>query len=476
MTMPRQESSPSDEISSDPATDLEIRLLSDCFINRALRKADGNILGDRIIKVTFKNALQPSAIEVIRKQILSFNPCISHYRIEEAPRAFYLPGSLTIKSMYQNLIQKHLIEGLDYSLYQKQLQKMNIKFTSLGSDVCPSCFSYKQHRHTRINRNCIKCQEYTAHTNFYRQARFYYHIDRKKKQSSTDAYLTADLQKFLLLPVLANHTQIAARTKRLICFNQTFVPLGRATMAVPNVCILWHEGEAGRGDSEIASAFIEGLKSYNGIEHITLWLDNHAGQNKNWTLYNAMAHIINTNIVSLKKLTLKYLTPSHTFMTANPVHAAIERKIRISSNLEVFQDLENIISKSGRNTHVRSLKYTNFYKWEKRPPIDERTANSDHLTTARVIQFVRGESKIYWKTDFTAEKFHCSEFLLKHRGARARKGILGAVLTQPRGINLVKREEIITKLGYLMRKRSFKFWTNISAKIGIVNLAVADDD
>ena len=45
--------------------------------------------------------------DMINTHILSYNPCISHYRREHAPKRLYLPHGLSVKDMHQDYLEKN---------------------------------------------------------------------------------------------------------------------------------------------------------------------------------------------------------------------------------------------------------------------------------------------------------------------------------------------------------------------------------
>jgi len=69
-------------------------------------------------------------------------------------------------------------------------------------------------------------------------------------------------------------------TRRIISFNESFVPLGDKGICHP-MAVLWYEGVAGRKKEEIISTFHKFFLEHRDKKKITLWLDNCSAQNKN---------------------------------------------------------------------------------------------------------------------------------------------------------------------------------------------------
>ena len=68
----------------------------------------------------------------------------------------------------------------------------------------------------------------------------------------------------------------------------------------------------GRNDEDVASAFINATKSpqLRNYKHFIIWLDNCAGQNKNWTLVTPLTQFVNENDEP-ESITLKFFTKGH---------------------------------------------------------------------------------------------------------------------------------------------------------------------
>ena len=73
-------------------------------------------------------------------------------------------------------------------------------------------------------------------------------------------------------------------TRRIIAFNETFVPTGKAHKLKP-LAVIWHEATAGRKREDIVSTFYAFFLQHRDIGHIVIWLDNCTAQNKNWCLF-----------------------------------------------------------------------------------------------------------------------------------------------------------------------------------------------
>ena len=144
-----------------------------------------------------------------------------------------------------------------------------------------------------------------------------YHDDREKVQSANHSqethpiiHVSVDLQKVMLLPHMPR-TKEAYFMSRLVTFHMTAAPLGNISRDIPTLTVCWNEGQRGRKASDIASAYmyIQILLQHRDAEEITIWCDNCVGQNKNYFLFLALIHLVNSMEISANKITLKYFEP-----------------------------------------------------------------------------------------------------------------------------------------------------------------------
>ena len=105
-------------------------------------------------------------------------------------------------------------------------------------------------------------------------------------------------------------------TKGILLINQTIAPLGsKGTENEKPFAFLCHEGTPGQND-DVARPVVKFLNLDTLCQNLKLWCDNCSGQNKNWTLFGALAHYLNKPSVSLHSITLKFFGKGHTFMRA----------------------------------------------------------------------------------------------------------------------------------------------------------------
>ena len=96
-------------------------------------------------------------------RILSFNPTISHYWREHAPRRRNLPPELSIKDTYNDYKQKYG-SVVGYNKYRKIVKELHISFAKLGEEEYETCMYYDRHEHDNPDAlQCIICEAWRLH-------------------------------------------------------------------------------------------------------------------------------------------------------------------------------------------------------------------------------------------------------------------------------------------------------------------------
>ena len=105
-----------------------------------------------------------------------------------------------------------------------------------------------------------------------------------------------DMHKVLMLLHLPG-IKMAQFTRWIVMINQSIIPLEfkNCSKHKPKG-YLWHEGIQGRKDEDVGSVVWKFLleSDYRDSKNITIWCDNCAGQNKNWTFYSSIIQSLST--------------------------------------------------------------------------------------------------------------------------------------------------------------------------------------
>ena len=174
-----------------------------------------------------------------------------------------------------------------YITYWRIIKEMNISFAKLGTEECEVCDTYRIHRdykkqetngHTSPQRDtaemvrkktrketdneefiecsriCDVCSAYKANISERYESRQDYVADKELATTDNSTFfLSADLQKFVLLPRMLGYKKCIF-TFKLIAFNMTFARIGKKNSSKAQG-VLWHESICGRKDEDISSAY-----------------------------------------------------------------------------------------------------------------------------------------------------------------------------------------------------------------------------
>lgn len=190
---------------------------------------------------------------------------------------------------------------------------------------------------------------------------------------------------------------------RIICFNESFVPLGKQTKNKKPVAIIWHEATAGRSQSDIISSFNKFLLLHRDAQEVTIWMDNCAAQNKNWSLYCFFIYFINSESTAINSIKLKYLLSGHTFMSADSFHHQVEKSLKQKGKVLDFDDYKNCVRTSNNEkTTCIEMNVNDFLDVQdcsSRFKLN-KTVPKPYLSNFCEVNFLRGSKKLFYETNF----------------------------------------------------------------------------
>ena len=218
------------------------------------------------------------------------------------------------------------------------------------------------------NNDCIECKRFLLHKVKKNQAREAYHNDKEKvdqlsmlKQTDT-LFLSSDMQKVILLPRLPGF-KLCLFTKRIVTINQSLAPIKRkdTKLDIKPLGVLWHEVLMGRNDEDVSSAYLKAMKSpkFRDYNHFVIWLDNCAGQNKNWALITVLTQFVN-QVDGPQSITLKYFAEGHTFMSADSFHKGVEDAMRKMGEVCDWNDFVSCVEEAGASIDMEITDFYNF--------------------------------------------------------------------------------------------------------------------
>ena len=392
--------------------------------------------------------------------IESFHPTVSHYRREHAPHRRYLPSDITIKMMHGDYVEKG--NACSYEGYRKAVREKKISFAKLGEEECETCLKHAEHvkAHTEEMVDCPECQRWQKHKQSALQSRLSYKEDAETSLPDGTSVRSADLQKVIMLPRMPG-VKSCVFTRRIVAFHETFASVGKGKNKKNTISVLWHEGIAGRSAAEITSAYMAALEKERDVRHIILWVDNCSAQNKNWCLLSSLVTLVNSDTTSLEDITLKYFEPGHTFMSADSFHHGVEQQIRKCPGGVVydFDDFVNVVASSNsRKVDVVLMQNANVLDWRDRHSTSKvKKAKATKLGEMAEIQLRRGSNSLFYKQSHIETEFTEIDFLLK----KFIPTIPTLLRPQDRGVDEVKKRDIVDKLCPLMPPNRRGFWHSL---------------
>lgn len=401
--------------------------------------------------------------EVIRQHISTFNPTISHYRREHAPRRLYLPSDLSFTAMHEDFLNKNPNFKCSYEKYRVVAKKMNVSLANLGHEECESCEVFnlhnKSHTKNNLDENCDVCMTWSKHIERANKSRAKYREDAIRDEEVGEIVYCADLEKVIMLPRLEMFKS-AIFTNRLTVYNESFVPVGKKRNSKP-FAALWHEAMFKRNKEELISTFYQFFISKRDVLKITLWLDNCTAQNKNWALFSFLIYIVNSDEICANEINMKYFVPGHTFMAADSFHHRVEVSMKKMGNkLYDFSDFVQAVKGAAHKTEVLPMELQHFYIWEdfssqyKLTRIEPRPYLHDMVQ----VTVHRGSYNITYKNDFDGPSFDLNFLTAKI----TKNGKLRPPKKQTKvlGISSQKKANIIKNLSGIMKNR-LQFWDTL---------------
>lgn len=125
----------------------------------------------------------------------------------------------------------------------------NISFAVLGHEECERCEIQKLHECN--SSPCHFCEKYSIHQERYHTSRAEYEKMKKTQLSTNSLCVSIDLQKVIMLPRL-DMSKLIIFYKRLVAYNQSFVPVGKWTGDRGPIAVVWNEAISCRKKEDIS--------------------------------------------------------------------------------------------------------------------------------------------------------------------------------------------------------------------------------
>ena len=117
---------------------------------------------------------------------------------------------------------------------------------------------------------------------------------------------------------------------------------------------------------------------------------------------------INSSLVNLESITLKYFEPGHTFMSADSFHHQVEMAIKRKRRLDNFMDFVVAVKSKGE---ALVLNCKDFLTIPRGVSQGEFAKKKPKLEDVRIVKFTRESYKMFWKTRYSQVAFNSAQFL-----------------------------------------------------------------
>lgn len=281
-------------------------------------------------------------VQRIKQHISSFPAEQSHYSRSKNIYKLYLSPLLNVTKMYELYIEMCKEQKLQakYEIKKSTYNKVfvtefNLSFGYPKSDTCATCDSGNSNEEHKAN---------------YRAAVEAMATDRKKPTKKTGLlYLTIDLQQTMPLPKIP--TSKAFYLRQIWFYNLGIHVVD--TTKEKAVCCTWTEDVADRGSAEVASAllrFVEVDPSCRNKDHLLIWSDSCAGQNKNFNIIVLYQYMIKKGY--FKIIDHKFPEVGHSYLDSDRDFGRIEKVLRKHEAVYAPEQYREIICKASRNNVV----------------------------------------------------------------------------------------------------------------------------
>lgn len=294
------------------------------------------------------NKTSDEVINEIIDHISSFPAESSHYSRNRNPNKKYLAPTLSISQMHRLYIEqcesKELPQQyfIKYGVYANIFSNnFNLSFGQPRSDTCAKCDANEADEEHKIK---------------YKMAFEQQKVDRAQAKSKENVvYLTIDLQQVMQLPKLT--TSRAFYLRQLAFYNLGIHSI--SSSGVKPFMMTWTENIAKRGSDEVLSCLFEFIQNQDPIEHLVVWSDSCAGQNKNFNLIAFYQYLILHQYC--KTIDHKFPEVGHSYLDSDRDFGRIEKVLKKHEKISSPEEYRSHI-KSASNSKTKVIDMTGkFY-------------------------------------------------------------------------------------------------------------------
>nr|CAI5849452.1 unnamed protein product [Callosobruchus analis] len=357
--------------------------------------------------------------------------------------------------MHKDFMEKHPSIKISYELYRQAVASMNISFANLGNEECFECERFNLHSKSSLHTkedpdiDCNKCSLWNQHKEKYVAAREEYERDKKERQPEK-LIVSADLQKVIMLPRAEMFKEVIFTPRVIALMNRLFL-LVHSKNFKP-LAVIWHEGVRGRKKEDLISTFYAFFLNNRNTQSITMWLDNCAAQNKNWSLLSFFLFIVNCADVDLQVLDIKYFQSGHTFMSADAFHHQVELSLKKARKVLDFDDFKSAVQQSNSSkVNVKQMKIQDFFQWKD-------YSSKFELQKVTPEPYLKNMVHLRFK-GVKILRVYTIKFFIRQR---AKGGIKKPpCFTRHRGIDKERKATLISNLKAIIPQNRMKFWEEL---------------
>lgn len=321
-----------------------------------------------------KHAIKKETIELVMQHISSFKGRSSHYSLNKTKKT-YLPEDLNISKMYKMFKEKHGDTKISYDSYRSIFnEKFNISFGYPRSDTCSFCDEINvklQNIHSKLSKAIdvekegilqqLKKLEIDKSIHLRKANTFYSRKTEAKKRSRKEENIEAiciDYSKNLSVPNISTNDVYYSRQLSVYTFIIHVLSKNDAFFYT------YPETVGKKGSTDVCSLLHHMI--YNNLmdntRELQIFCDSCAGQNKNWTMFRYLHHVI----LHQKRLDFIHVTfpvRGHSYMECDKDFALVNQKFRAETPDDWVTAFKSARSKpSPFNTEKVQQNY--FRKWD----------------------------------------------------------------------------------------------------------------
>ena len=165
---------------------------------------------------------------------------------------------------------------------------------------------------------------------------------------------------------------------------------------------------------------------------------------------------VNNDLFAFQTINIKYFETGHSFMSADVIHANVERQMKKQKNVYDFKDFVHCVSNS--NCTAFEMKFDNFMNWQNGSSQQLKRQNGTHLADISTVEFRRGQRSMFFKKSLVDDNF--SEFTFLKKGFNT--SILPSCSSKDCGVNEKKKSDILQKLTPMMPMHKRAFWVSLN--------------